>query len=116
MKLSVADRLVILDSISMMEGTFIGVAMNRDIRKKIEFSQEERDAAKMRTVVSEKDGTQNIYFDDKVEIPKDVEFTSSELEHLATMVNKIEQTGGIKEQNYDILKALRSADQEKAKK
>lgn len=101
MKLTVKDRLIIPSIFG--EGDFLAIAIQRDIRKKIEIGAEERAAINM---VDLPDG-QGVRWDENAG-PGEFDFSDAELAHLKKLANDMNMKRRVNEENYDTLQAILS--------
>lgn len=103
MKLSIKDRLII-QNLFIHESDFMTILMQRDIRKKIDITQDEAKAVNMRNL--ETGG--GVVWDEPKEGPltKEIEFTEAELLHLGKLAREADQAKKVTEENLDTIQLL----------
>ena len=99
MNIRIKERLQLLDMLKA-EGNLISMVIQRDIRKKIEPTQE-----LIKKVGLVQEGS-NIRWKNEEDQPVEITFTRAELDHLKSCARDLDRGGKISEANLDTIQAI----------
>ena len=100
LELVVKDRLV-FESFLPNEGSFIDIKVSKDLREKVEFSQEEMKSINMRSR-DNGDGTSSTLWDSEKDVAVKIEITEYEQELLKKQFNVLDKSLKIDVKLFDL--------------
>lgn len=99
MLLKVMERLTILNILEP-QGNMMTIALQRDIRKKVELS-----ADKMKEVGLEQVGNQ-VHWKPENDTPEEITFSAAEMAHLQKIARNLDNNGGVTNETYETISLL----------
>jgi hypothetical protein len=98
LKLNIATRLILLVNLPE-QGSVVDMISKRNVRRKIDFSSEEMESAKINI-------TEDKVTWDPNAVPIEVEFTESEVNFLKDIIDKLDKAGNITDNILDFCEQI----------
>jgi hypothetical protein len=99
MKVGIKERLQIQEILDP-QGNMVTIALQRDIRKKLEIGQE-----LMKLVNLTQEG-ENVKWDSPNDVPVEIEFTLAEMTHLKKCAKEYDAQNKVTDENFDTIKLI----------
>lgn len=106
MKLSVLERVLIMENLFVKDGDFVAIRAQRSIRKKIDLDTKEIAAIEFRVETDPVGRPGYVWDRSKEGEPKDVDFDSVEVVYLKGCVSRLDSEKHVTEHNFELCERI----------